>query len=296
MTEEPKRRRCWGRSSRAGSGKPSARPAPPCRRHRLRSLCSWSSWSEATSAAGGRAMTCSPSARLSSACSWLYLATRKPPSGSAHSQASEPRPGRSPRPGHSGRVEVAGLVAGPQVVDVLGPEPAQRNRDELGLVASGAPGPPAPVEQRLTETEPEVVQLELVLAGLVDQRDLLDDLTAGGQRDAVLDAEAGRPPGAEVELVEQGQRGPGVVVVLDRPVQRAHPGTADRPAVEAGAGHAAYGQLVAVALVGHHAPGRPVDQFVRVELRTVVDPQPPGRADQDQLPAPGPVVLHAHLH
>jgi hypothetical protein len=158
------------------------------------------------------------------------------------------------------------------VVDILGPEAAQRDRDQLGPLALGPPGPAPAVEQRLAEAEADVVQPELVLAGLVQQRDLLDDLARRGQRDPVLDPDPGRAPGAEVQPAEEGQRGPRVVVVLDRPAQWAHPVAGDRAAVKAGAGSAGHGQAVAVAFVGDNAAGGEVHEFVRVEPLTTVDP------------------------
>ena len=106
------------------------------------------------------------------------------------------------------REQVAGAVAGQQVVDILETEAAQRDRNQLGPLALGPPGPTPAVEQRLAEAKADVVQPELILAGLIHQRDLLDDLARRGQRDPVLEPDPGRAAGAEVPARRGGTTWP----------------------------------------------------------------------------------------
>src|ERR1700721_1589667 len=64
-------------------------------------------------------------------------------------------------------VEVRRAVAGKQMVDVLRAIAAQGDRDELSSVTPRTPGRSAAVEERLAEAETDVVQPEMVTAGMI---------------------------------------------------------------------------------------------------------------------------------
>jgi hypothetical protein len=112
----------------------------------------------------------------------------------------------------------------------------------------------------------------------------------------VLEADAGRALGAEVQLAKERQRGTGVFVVLDRPVERADPTAGDRAAVVTRVRDAGHGELVAVALVGDGAAGGAVHDLIGVESLIPVDPQPPMGAGEDELCAARIVVVLDQLH